>query len=407
MSKEQAVIEIRNSAIKLLVGYLNDNEGKVNLLYNETIPLEEDILGAYITSKENVIKELSKIIHLKTNDGLKININEATSVYPSFGLNVYSSTKTTNTVDPNSTICQIDVDNVLSLIKKERLPNPNDKLVEILPLKFYIDGGRTYEYPPINEVSSSVQLSANVYALPKNLTSSYEDCIMMNGINCSKKVIAPVGVSYYLDKQKYKYKKYILVDFNTRITTCSLVGASKVYGSSYFELGINHLVDTIVDEFKISEDEALKLLNLYGLDLRTTTYDPFIVETYIEGMKVKIRKEQLNTLIINFLKKWLEGLKICISSLNPSALSVGIISLYGESLDFKGFKEFIKDNCEFNVDFVSPNVVGCEDSSFMNCVAALYYSSFYKGSCNDMNFVKKVNKVSRGNEEYSEIKDEL
>ena len=77
MSKEQAVIEIRNSAIKLLVGYLNDNEGKVNLLYNETIPLEEDILGAYITSKENVIKELSKIIHLKTNDGLKININEA------------------------------------------------------------------------------------------------------------------------------------------------------------------------------------------------------------------------------------------------------------------------------------------------------------------------------------------
>ena len=383
MSKEQAVIEIRNSAIKLLVGYLNDNEGKVNLLYNETIPLEEDILGAYITSKENVIKELSKIIHLKTNDGLKININEATIVYPSFGLNVYSSTKTTNTVDPNSTICQIDIDNVLSLIKKERLPNPNDKLVEILPLKFYID------------------------ALPKNLTSSYEDCIMMNGINCSKKVIAPVGVSYYLDKQKYKYKKYILVDFNTRITTCSLVGASKVYGSSYFELGINHLVDTIVDEFKISEDEALKLLNLYGLDLRTTTYDPFIVETYIEGMKVKIRKEQLNTLIINFLKKWLEGLKICISSLNPSALSVGIISLYGESLDFKGFKEFIKDNCEFNVDFVSPNVVGCEDSSFMNCVAALYYSSFYKGSCNDMKFDKKVNKVSRGNEEYSEIKDEL
>ena len=46
MSKEQAVIEIRNSAIKLLVGYLNDNEGKVNLLYNETIPLEADILGA-------------------------------------------------------------------------------------------------------------------------------------------------------------------------------------------------------------------------------------------------------------------------------------------------------------------------------------------------------------------------
>ena len=135
MSKEQAVIEIRNSTIKLLVGYLNDNEGKVNLLYNETIPLEEDILGAYITSKENVIKELSKIILLKTNDGLKININEATIVYPSFGLNVYSSTKTTNTVDPNSTICQIDIDNVLSLIKKERLPNPNDKLVEILPKK--------------------------------------------------------------------------------------------------------------------------------------------------------------------------------------------------------------------------------------------------------------------------------
>ena len=43
----------------------------------------------------------------------------------------------------------------------------------------------------------------------------------------------------------------------------------------------------------------------------------------------------------------------------------------------------------------------------MNCVAALYYSSFYKGSCNDMKFDKKVNKVSRGNEEYSEIKDEL
>ncbi len=406
MSKEQAVIEIRNSDIKLLVGYLNDNEGKVTVLYNETIPLQEDIIGAYISSKESVVKDLSKIVHLKTIDGLKININEATIVYPSFGLNVYSSTKTTNTVDPNSTICQIDIDNVLSLIKKEKLPNPNDKLVEILPLKFYIDGGRTYEMPPINEVSSSIQLSANVYALPKNLTSSYEDCILMNGINCVKKVIAPVGVSFYLDKLKYRYQKYILVDFNTRITTCSLIGSSKVYGSSYFEFGINHLIDQIIDEFKISEVEAKHLLELYGLDLRVTQYDPYIIETYIEGVNVKIKKEQLNTLIIKFLNKWIDSLRTCISSLNVNALNVGVILLYGESINFKGFKEYIINSINLKIEFIDTHVVGCEDSSFVNCVGALFYSSFYKGSSNDINTVKKVNKVSR-DEEYSEIKDEL
>ena len=75
MSKEQAVIEIRNSTIKLLVGYLNDNEGKVNLLYNETIPLEEDILGAYISYDSNSgrLSFLDQNVIFKSHDK-KLNI---------------------------------------------------------------------------------------------------------------------------------------------------------------------------------------------------------------------------------------------------------------------------------------------------------------------------------------------
>ena len=414
ISKDVAVLEIRNKTFKLFVGFLFNE--RVYCLYRNTFPLTCKLNDANITNKEILIKDLLKITHIDdVEHNLKLNIKDVILVYPSYGLEVYCSEKTTNTVSPISKVAQIDVDNVISLFKKEKVPNPNSKIVEILPNEFLIDGDRHFVLPPIGETSSFISLHANVYVLPTEMVDDYKECVKSSNINVSKEVIAPIGLSYYLEKKGFQTSTYCLVDCGYKSTIVSLVGKNKVYSSTYFNFGFDSLINSVMEKFEVSYDEAKDLLDKFGFDLNIRRYDPAIVKKDRgEGAFIEFKREDLNTIIDGFANSFsnflLNSLNILLAN-TKSLLNNIPLYFYGETLNIRGIKDcFRKYVSDYKIDFLLGNVIGADDGDYLNCISALYYSSFYKGSIDDINLNKKITTIKREentNEEYDETKDEL
>ncbi len=414
ISKEVAVLEIRNKTFKLFVGFLSNE--KIYCLYRNTFPLTCKLNDANVGNKEMLIKDLLKVAHIDDNEhNLKLNIKDVVLVFPSYGLEVYCSEKTTNTVSPISKVAQIDIDNVISLFKKEKVPNPNSKIVEILPNEFLIDGDRRFALPPVGETSSFISLHANVYVLPIGMVDDYKDCVKSANINISKEVIAPIGLSYYLSKKGFQTSTYCLVDCGYKSTIVSLVGKNKVYASTYFNFGFDSLINSVMEKFEISYNEAKDLIDKFGSDLNIRKYDPAILRKQREeGTFIEYKREDLNTIIdtfgISFSNFLLNSLNILLAN-TKSLLNNIPLYFYGETLNVKGIKEcFRKYVTDYTIDFLQGNVIGADDGEYLNCISALYYSSFYKGSIDDINLNKKITTIDREEtktEEYDETKDEL
>ena len=423
MSKQIAALEISNREFRLIVGYVLDN--KVDILYKTKRPLSVPFKDGDIFDIGSLSDDLAKINVVETESEhakLTININEISLILPPYGLNVYKSCKTTNTVSPVSKIDKIDISNALALVKKERLPNPNDELVDIIPNKFIIDGNKVYVEPPLNLESTTISIDANVYTLPRKMVDDMKNSCEKAQIKVKKEIIAPLAVSYYASSLNFKYKTYILVDFSSSTTTLSFVGNNVLYASNYFSLGIDDLVDRIANEFQISREEAMNLKNVYGLDLRKNSYNPAIAKTKdILGNEKTFTKDDLNVIIQQFLKEWIEyfngSLKNLVSTVDmreDSAQNANII-LVGLGSSLNGLKDYLLRVRPTNVlEIVNLDVVGASEPEFINCLAAIYLSSRYRGALDDENKNRfpgvnreKDNKNKVVKNEYSELDDEL
>ena len=172
---------------KLVVGYVLEN--KVDILYKTKRPLSVPFKDGDIFDIGSLSDDLSKlnIVESVENDHkLKINVNEITLVLPPYGLQVYNSIKSTNTVSNISKIDKIDISNALALVKKEKLPNLNDELIDIIPNKFITDNNITYTKPPLNESSQTVTIDADVFTLPKKMVSDMKNACNSRKICCKK-----------------------------------------------------------------------------------------------------------------------------------------------------------------------------------------------------------------------------
>lgn len=422
MSKQIASLEISNREYRLVVGYVLDN--KVDILYKGKGQLSVPFKDGDIFDIGSLSDDLAKINFVETevkHAKLKININEVSLILPPYGLNVYKSCKTTNTVSPVSKIDKIDISNALALVKKERLPNPNDDLVDIIPNKFIIDGNKTYIEPPLNLESTTITIDANVYTLPHKMVADMKNSCEKAQIKVKKEIIAPLAVSYYASSLNFKYKTYVLVNFAGSTTTLSFVGNNVLYASNYFSLGIDDLIDRIASEFSISREKAAELKDVYGLDLRKNDYNPPIV-TSIDafGNKKSFNKEDLNAIILQFLKEWIDyfngsikNLMMTVDLREENADNANIV-MTGEGSTLNGIKDYFLRVRSTNIlDIVHLNVVGASEPEFLNCIAAIYLSSNYRGALDDENknrvasVAREKESKNKQKEEYSELKDEL
>ena len=423
MYKTVAALQISNSYYELVIGYVLDE--KVDILYKVRNPLSVSYKDGDIYDFGSLSDDLSKINNIEANISghkLRINVNEIVLVLPSYGLEVYHTSKTTNTVSNISKIARIDISNALALVKKEKLPNINNVLVDIVPNYFKLDNGKEFIVPPINETSLNITLDANVYTLPGKMVKELKAVCEKAGLKVVREVISPIGVSNLLQGLRYKQDTYLIVDFGNKTTTLSFIGKNTLYSSNFFSIGIDDLVERYMEEMQISKEKAIEIKNTYGFDVRKTEYSPAIVSNVgLDGVKRNFTKDDISYITLNYLKQWLGMFKGSFDNLmyNYQKLKNTITLVFiGEGSRLNGLKDYVLKNYNSNpLEILTLPTVGCREGEFVSCLGAIYTASSYRGALEDevKNQVSELNREpdvgrdrsDKAREKYTELRDEL
>ena len=271
MEKYIAAIEISDTQVRLAVGYVKEN--KVNLIHVAERPTHGLVSRGEITDFQTLTSIVASMREFKDETTKeKISVSEVTLVLPSLGLNVFQSSKTSNVVSPFSLIATIDIENLVSLVQKEVIPQGSE-IVDIIPDSFVLERGRSFINPPLNEKSNSITIKAKIQTLPARVVNDYKRVI--DGAHMK---VRRICVSSYAISELARYdleipESYILVDIGADITNVSLIGNNAPFETVSFICGSEDLITKVANTFAISHDDALEghLLINQLLQLRLIT----------------------------------------------------------------------------------------------------------------------------------------
>lgn len=409
MEKEIAALEIRSRSIVLVLGNVQNN--KVNITSKVVRPLSVALKDGEVLDSSSLTNDIKNIMVIEDHDhNVKINVNEVALVLPPYGLEVYSSQKQTTVISSASRIEKIDISNDLTMLKKEKIPNQNNSIIDIIPNYFLIDGNKKFTEPPLGETSSQILVDANIYSLNTNLVQDLMDAVVHAGLKIRRNVIAPIAASQLFANYKYSIETYVLVDSGRRTTSLSFVGNNVVYSSKYFSFGLDNLIDRVAQNFNLLKADAEELVNLYGYDDRKSALNPAICKSIIDGKEVSFYQDDLNAIVVkyfqDFLTRFNDTLMDITKEYSEILKSLNLVFI-GENFKIKGFKNYLNKfittyTCNFPI---LPNVE-LQDSSLVNCAGAILLSSVYKGSLED-DIKGKIAEIKRDEDTYSETKDEL
>jgi cell division protein FtsA len=388
MSKSTAALEITSDSAKLAVGYVLS--GQPILLYYAKKPLKNCLNKGDIVDSKTV----QDILHdfLNTEDesaNLKLNVQTVSLILPPVGFTVYMSTKTTNVIASNGLIDKIDISNVMSLVRKDPLPK-GSSVVDIVPDCFVLNDGKFYANPPLGEKSDYLTVQAKIHALPESTLYTYRTVVEQAGFRIKRCCVATYCASQLFAGDKAVPDNYIYIDFGAHLTTLSLIGRTSPVASLFLYAGGDNLSDAIASAFNIPFDDANRLKERYGYDLREPKFQTPLLKSKDEfGKVVSYYQKDLNKVI----ETYFEGF----DSLLSNALATLIArqpfkdSLMGFPLVFGGGAsrllglEKLLPHSIANRTIIKyvPHVLGARDPGAINLLGLIAADGSYKGTLED------------------------
>ena len=392
-----SALEISDTEIRLAVGYVTEN--KINLIHVAQRPIIGLVSHGEIIDFQTLSSIISSMKDFKDETTKeKITINEVSLVLPSIGLNVFQSSKTTNVVSPYSLIAQIDIENVVSLVQKEAIPNGSE-IVDIIPDSFVLEKGRSFINPPINEKSNNITIKAKIHTLPARIVSDYKRVVEKSGMKVRRLCVNSYAICELAKYSENIPQSFILVDIGADITNITLIGNSAPFETVSFMCGAAELINKVGEKFGLSYSDALDLISKYGLDERPLTYKPVIATTFVNGLETQHDPESLNVIIKEFFfEEYFGKFDVAFDTLMkgypdnvrnlPIVFAGGLTKMFG----FDGLvKEKFKSNT--SIHSLEPTCIGARDTSYSAIIGAIFASSKYKGSLSDTRL--KSNQLER------------
>lgn len=374
MEKPVAAVEFGSKKMKLVVGY--ELEGQVYVIYSLVRPYSHIIENGEIIDPTKIIQSMKEIRNFSDPSAqLKLNIGEVLLALPPFGLKIYTSQQITTVINEDSVITKTDIRNVHALIRNGALPNGN-ALIDIVPVFYELTEGRRFTLPPLGQVSQTVRVGAMVHTLPRKILESYDAVVTPAGINVKRNIVAPFGASVLLGSYSDLPVNYLLVDIGATMTTVSLVGEKRLYGSTYFTRGGDNITERIIEKFNINESDAERLKFTYGIDNRVMHFKaPVCRSNDGEGSEIKHYTDELNQIIKDELTIFVKDLEDSVNELlkEYDLQSRGLpMILVGGGAQLKGLKEFIEPKVQSeSVRVVTPRNLGARDPTFTNVLGLI------------------------------------
>ncbi len=390
-----AVLEITSKSLRIVVGYVYDEQ--VYVIYALNVNIPRCIANGKIVDEVTLINEIKKISHIEdVNAKLKVNISDVVLVLPPYGLEIFQTKQATNVINEEGKVGNIDIRNLHSLINKEKIAN-DCELVDIIPDCFILDQDRSFKKPPIGEKSADVVMTAMVHTLPSTLVKSYINVVRSAGINVSRVIVSSQGACEYLSDYEEVPNDYFLIDVGARMTSVSFIGKNQLFGSTFFNWGSDNIDDKIIESFNCNANEASKFKILYGYDTRKLSFSPFVYkQNSEEGSKI-FYVNDLNQIIKSEMDIFVDKLNLSINELlkgyDPNFKNLNAVFIGGGSL-LKGLKKYVEPKipCE-KIICVMPKTLGARNPCFFNCLGVLKAHDKYQGGFDD--FHPKISQISR------------
>ena len=274
--------------------------------------------------------------------------------------------------------------------------------VDIIPNMFVLADGTRYSRPPLGATSKTIDIFANIHVLPRDIVEKYHSCFDDAGIRVSGMVVSPYALAAYANMVESLPKSYILIDMGHAMTTFSCIGRAYPYGTQIISDGIDGLINRVSTSFGISKEEALNLINLYGIDHRECSFHPTIASAVDEyGRKTLFNQENLNAIITSYLEeyfnKFLTPMEVLLTSLNNDKSKAKTLPLVftGSLIRIPGIKEVIKDRFFQNqsISYLRSETIGASQENYCACVGGLLVSNNKSGSLSSVE--NKVGSISR------------
>lgn len=401
MEQPTAVIEITNSVIRIVIGYVVD--GKPAIIYTREVPTQGTVERGEIKDHNGLVQILSEFKTISDPQAkLRINVKEAAVILPPIGFEVFQTTKTTNVVSSTSTIEPIDIQNAISLVSKETIPNGSD-VIDIIPESFLLEGNRMFGEPPLGQKSSSVTLKAFVHTLPVHIVDSYRRAFEGAGIIAKRTFVSSYALTHFTSHVQGMYADAIVMDMGEGVTSFTLMGKHYPYASQSILMGAKDLRERVAQTFGISEEEAKRIIELYGVDDSISEFSPAITRSVNEsGVKAVYKTSDLNNVISSFMSDYFKQIDVALANLTkgfPEEVNRFPIIVSGDFSRLHGLNIYLENKFTNSkeIKFICPKSLGVRYPRFVNAIGALYLSNKYRGSLTDQR--AKVAQVSRESSE--------
>jgi len=389
--EKTAVLEITNSAVRLLVGELDANNKPVVLCVQER-PIDGLVARGEIVDEASLSKVISSLKSF--NDGkYDYDIKDVTLIIPPIGLKVLQGDESTNTGSANSIVSLTDVENVIYQIRKEKVSD-DSVIVDIIPDVFVLDEQVQSLEPPMNQRADRVRLYAKVQTVLSRICVTYKGVVESAGLKVKRTVVSPYAISEYIKEAKVYPQTYILINFGAALTNVVLVSKNTLVSSTSVQYGGNDIILKVMDELQISISEAKDILYRYGITDREINFNPTIANgTSYDGKQIKCSPNDLNAIIESSLIDGFvsvdNALNSIISPFSDKAKNLPIIISGGFS-DISGLKDKLEKHFESTneVSFARSDVIGARGSKYIALLGALLISNIYRASLTDI-LIKK------------------
>ncbi len=366
-------IEITSSYIKFAVGYVIKDVP--HLLYYRKKPIQGIVSNGRIVNYDKLVEELQEFHSINDPSlDLRMEPNSVSLVLPSLGFKTFESTKASNVIASDDTIAPIDIENVMSLVLKEKCPQGN-VIVDVVP-DYYVADRQAYKEPPLGRKAESLTIRAKVYTLPSDLLNSFSQAVQDAGFRLLRSSVASYCASQLIKISQGYPESYVLLDMGSDLTTVSFVGKGAPYSSRFIKTGGNSISERISKEFNIPFEVANSLKERFGYDLSNHSFEmPLYNGDTLTGTRNRIYQKDLNRVIESYFDEYHNYLSVALKELGAAegqTYGAYPIILIGGNTRLKGIGTLLARKLGARKLYAYlPNIIGARESEATNLLGMI------------------------------------
>lgn len=301
MEKLTIALDIGSGATKLVAGYFLDQQPIVVDALSALVP--DQLVEGRLTDIDATAAVVRKLI-AQLEKNLNQKITSVVASLPVHGLEIYSATKTTNIISQQGIIAPMDLKNLQNLFRKESIDEAHVQ-IGLVPESFELEGDRSYDVPPLNEVSDSITLTADIHFLDKTVQADFQEVLRRAELKVRQFAVDSHALAEILSSRDNIPNEYVIVDIGANHTSLSFVANRRLFAATHFDVGTRALTEAIQSKLGIPFEEALRLHEQYGYDARENFFDGIVHQSINDPQgQAVIHQSDLNRVIAAFVETW-------------------------------------------------------------------------------------------------------